>query len=72
MALSCMQCLIQVEPLTLCTTYNTRTVMKGGPILPVTFYKTPAGNDPVAEWFRSLHKEDRKQVGLDLLRVQQN
>ena len=46
--------------------------MKGGPILPVTFYKTTAGNDPIAEWFRSLHKEDRKRVGLDLLRVQQN
>lgn len=46
--------------------------MKSGPILPVTFYKTPAGNDPIAEWFRSLHKADRKRVGLDLFRVQQN
>ena len=46
--------------------------MKDGPILPVTFYKTSVGNDPVAEWFRALHKEDRRRVGLDLLRVQQN
>jgi phage-related protein len=36
------------------------------------FYRTAGGNDPVAEWFRALAKEDRKRVGLDLLRVQEN
>ena len=46
--------------------------MKDKPLLLVTFYKTPIGNDPVADWFRLLHRQDRRQVGLDLLRVQQN
>ena len=46
--------------------------MRDGPILSVTFYKTPNGNDIIADWFRSLHKQDRKRIGLDLLRVQQN
>ena len=46
--------------------------MKDKPILPVTFYKTPIGNDPVADWFRLLHKQDRRRIGLDLLNVQQN
>jgi phage-related protein len=41
-------------------------------MLPVTFYKSAVGNDPVVEWFRELSKEDRKRVGLDLLRVQEN
>lgn len=41
-------------------------------MLPVSFYKTPNGNDPVADWFRSLAKDDRRRVGLDLLRVQEN
>ena len=40
--------------------------------LPVTFYKTKAGNDPVVEWFRKLGKSDRRLIGLDLLRVQEN
>jgi phage-related protein len=38
-------------------------------MLPVFFYQTPAGNVPVLEWLRSA---DRKQLGLDLLRVQEN
>jgi phage-related protein len=41
-------------------------------MLPVTFYKSAVGNDPVVEWFRDLSKADRKRVGLDLLRVQEN
>ena len=46
--------------------------MQNGLLLPVVFYKTAAGNNPVAEWFRSLGKVDRRRVGLDLLRVQEN
>ena len=42
------------------------------PKLGVTFYRTKSGNDVVVEWFRALHKEDRKHIGLDLLRVQEN
>ena len=41
-------------------------------MLTLTFYKSPMGNDPVVEWFRSLNKADRKCIGLDLLRVQEN
>jgi phage-related protein len=41
-------------------------------MLSVTFYKSAVGNDPVVEWFRDLSKADRKRVGLDLLRVQEN
>jgi phage-related protein len=41
-------------------------------MLPVTFYKSATGNDPVVDWFRDLNRPDRKRVGLDLLRVQEN
>lgn len=46
--------------------------MKGNALLAVTFYKSATGNDPVVKWFRDLNKEDRKRVGLGLLRVQEN
>jgi phage-related protein len=38
--------------------------------IPVRFYRTAAGREPVLEWLRSLDKEDRRTVGLDLMRVQ--
>jgi phage-related protein len=38
--------------------------------IPVRLYRTAAGREPVLEWLRSLDKEDRRTVGLDLLRVQ--
>jgi phage-related protein len=41
-------------------------------VLKVIFYKTSAGRVPVLEWLRSLAAEDRRDVGLDLLRVQEN
>lgn len=41
-------------------------------MLPVVFYQTAAGAVPVLEWIRSLGSVDRKKVGLDLLRVQEN
>lgn len=41
-------------------------------MLPVTFYKTASGNDPVVDWFRALSNEDRRNIGLALLRVQEN
>ena len=41
-------------------------------ILPVVFYKTAAGRIPAVEWLRDLTRGDRKQIGLDLLRVQEN
>jgi phage-related protein len=41
-------------------------------MLSVTFYKSAMGNNPVVKWFRDLNREDRKRLGLDLLRVQEN
>jgi len=40
------------------------------PEIPVRFYCTAAGREPVLEWLRGLQKEDRRAVGLDLMRVQ--
>jgi len=38
--------------------------------MPVWFYRTEAGGAPVLEWLRSLDKDDRRAIGLDLMRVQ--
>jgi len=38
--------------------------------IPVRFYRTAAGREPVLEWLRGLDKEDRRAIGLDLMRVQ--
>src|SRR5215472_4248791 len=40
------------------------------PAVPVRFYRTKAGAEPVLEWLRSLDKADRRAIGLDLMRVQ--
>src|SRR5437763_15216026 len=40
------------------------------PEIPVRFYRTVAGAEPVLEWLRSLDKRDRRTIGLDLMRVQ--
>jgi len=37
---------------------------------PVRFYRTDTGREPVLEWLRSLDREDRRAIGLDLMRVQ--
>ena len=36
----------------------------------VRFYRSEAGRDPVLDWLRGLDKEDRRMIGLDLMRVQ--
>ena len=41
-------------------------------MLPVVFYQSSMGKAPVLEWLRELDARDRKQIGLDLLRVQEN
>lgn len=41
-------------------------------MLTAIFYQTSARRVPVLEWLRGMSKEDRKQIGLDLLRVQEN
>lgn len=38
--------------------------------IPVFFYKSGMGQEPVREWLKSLDAEDRRAVGVDLLRVQ--
>lgn len=40
------------------------------PEIPVRFYRTDAGREPVLDWLRSLDKDDRRAIGLDLVRVQ--
>jgi phage-related protein len=40
------------------------------PKIPVRFYRTAAGRQPVLEWLRSLDKEDRRAIGIDLQRLQ--
>ena len=38
--------------------------------IPVRFYRTEAGGEPVLDWLRGLDKNDRHAIGLDLMRVQ--
>lgn len=40
--------------------------------LTAVFYATAGGAVPVLDWLRALQKDDRRQLGLDLLRVQEN
>jgi phage-related protein len=40
------------------------------PEIPVRFYRTDAGREPVLDWLRGLDKDDRRAIGLDLMRVQ--
>ena len=38
--------------------------------IPVRFYRTSTGREPVLEWLRNLDKQDRRAIGLDLMRAQ--
>ncbi len=40
------------------------------PEITVRFYRTEAGGAPVLDWLRGLDKDDRRAIGLDLMRVQ--
>src|SRR5262245_54937811 len=40
------------------------------PVVPVRFYSTETGREPVLEWLRALDRVDRRAIGLDLMRVQ--
>lgn len=40
------------------------------PEVPVRFYRSGTGREPVLDWLRSLDKADRHAIGLDLMRVQ--
>lgn len=41
-----------------------------GDKIPLVFYATEAGNEPVREWLKSLPDEDCDAIGQDLMRVQ--
>jgi phage-related protein len=38
--------------------------------IPVVFYRTVAGIEPVRDWLRSLSVDDRRKIGSDLATVQ--
>ena len=38
----------------------------------VVFFKSPAGNEPVREWLKSLPMEDKKAIGEDIKAVELN
>ena len=38
--------------------------------LPVVFFATSAGREPVREWLRELDRDDRREIGADVLAVQ--
>lgn len=38
--------------------------------IPLIFFRTDAGNEPVREWLRGLEASDRLAIGRDLLRAQ--
>jgi phage-related protein len=40
------------------------------PEVPVRFYRSDTGREPVREWLRGLDSGDRRAIGLDLMRVQ--
>ena len=38
--------------------------------IPLIFYRSAAGNEPVRDWLKALDRDDRQAVGLDLQRMQ--
>ncbi len=40
------------------------------PKMPVVFYRTATGAEPVRDWLKSLPEAERPAIGLDLMRVQ--
>ena len=39
-------------------------------ILKVVFYRSEAGNEPVREWLKDLHRDDKRQIGEDIKTAQ--
>ena len=37
---------------------------------PLVFYCSASGSEPVRDWLKGMQPEDRKEVGLDLMRAQ--
>ena len=40
------------------------------PKIPLVFYRSASGSEPVREWLKDLPQDDRHAVGLDLMRTQ--
>jgi phage-related protein len=38
--------------------------------IPLVFYRTAAGNEPVRDWLKGMKRADRLEIGADLQRVQ--
>ena len=38
--------------------------------IPLIFFRTDSGNEPVRDWLRSLDEVERREIGKDLLRAQ--
>ena len=38
--------------------------------IPLVFYRTPAGAEPVLDWLKGLSRDERKEIGRDLMRAQ--
>lgn len=47
-------------------------VQEGSPPqkIPLVFFKTSTGKEPVRDWLLGLPEADRRSIGLDLMRVQ--
>jgi len=39
-------------------------------VLKVVFYCSEAGNEPVREWVKDLHRDDKRQIGEDIKTAQ--
>jgi hypothetical protein len=39
-------------------------------ILTVNFYRTDAGNEPVRDWLKELHRDDKRIIGEDIKTAQ--
>lgn len=52
------------------TNLELQGMMKAQTNIPVRFYKTELGNEPVKDWLRTLDKADRLIIGADLRSVQ--
>jgi phage-related protein len=44
--------------------------MARAPKIPLVFYRTDTGNEPVREWLKAMDRGDRLEIGADLQRVQ--
>ena len=39
-------------------------------VLKVVFYRSEAGNEPVRDWLKDFHRDDKRQIGEDIKTAQ--